>query len=304
MAFCIQCGHRNPDEERFCDQCGSPLVWGAEKASPSESSPSVQTCPGCGKRRSDGERFCTSCGHRFGATPPAAPAESVASPAGVPKITMTSQGAEPQKSDFGDGQKRKSTLLLGVGIAVGLVATGLAIYVIMSPAGSRPSPQPALASHASSEPSPPPAPSVPLPSAGPSASIDNPVVPKPTPPLAAEPTALPVVAEKQVNPAPSPAVTEPPPVPARQKPAPVKKKAAQPTSASSTAKKPVPPPEPPSQTAEKPVQTESKKKSFSCSDLPFGLLVACGLEGKDVIRKCAPDLKMWNHDIPGCNRQR
>ena len=302
MAFCIQCGHRNPDEGRFCDQCGNPLVWGADKASQPESPlPSVQICPGCGKRRSDGERFCTGCGHRFDA---AAPAESVASLPGGPKITMSPQGTEPQKSDLGDGRKRKSPLLLGAGIAVGLVASGLAIYVIMSPAGFNPSPQPALASHASSEPSPPPAPSAPLPTAAPSASINNPAVPQPDPPLATEPTALPVVAEKQLNPAPPAAVTEPPPAPARQKPAPVKKKPAPPTSASSTAKKPAPLPEPPSQTAEKPVQPASKKKSFSCSDLPFGLLVACGLEGKDVIRKCAPDLKMWNHDIPGCSRQR
>lgn len=44
-------------------------------------------------------------------------------------------------------------------------------------------------------------------------------------------------------------------------------------------------------------------RQFACSDLPFGLRVTCTLEGKDVIRKCAPDLKHWNNERPGCKRQ-
>lgn len=45
------------------------------------------------------------------------------------------------------------------------------------------------------------------------------------------------------------------------------------------------------------------QRSFACSELPFALRVTCTIEGKDVIRQCAPDLKNWNHDRPGCNRQ-
>lgn len=51
-----------------------------------------------------------------------------------------------------------------------------------------------------------------------------------------------------------------------------------------------------------PAKSESQR-SFACSELPFALRVTCTIEGKDVIRKCAPDLKNWNHDRPGCNRQ-
>jgi hypothetical protein len=47
----------------------------------------------------------------------------------------------------------------------------------------------------------------------------------------------------------------------------------------------------------------ASQRSFACSELPFALRVTCTIEGKDVIRKCAPDLKNWNNDRPGCNRQ-
>lgn len=45
------------------------------------------------------------------------------------------------------------------------------------------------------------------------------------------------------------------------------------------------------------------ERQFACSELPFALRVPCTIEGKDVIRKCAPDLKQWNHQRAGCNRQ-
>jgi len=38
--------------------------------------------------------------------------------------------------------------------------------------------------------------------------------------------------------------------------------------------------------------------------LPFFLQITCGVEGKEVVRRCAPDLKNWNHSIPGCDRQK
>jgi len=35
----------------------------------------------------------------------------------------------------------------------------------------------------------------------------------------------------------------------------------------------------------------------------LGLRVTCTVEGQAIIRKCAPDLRNWNHNLPGCNRQ-
>jgi class 3 adenylate cyclase len=57
---CPACQADNPPQNRFCDQCGSPLE---------------ATCPGCGAIVRPGARFCGACGHRLGesAAPPAAP---------------------------------------------------------------------------------------------------------------------------------------------------------------------------------------------------------------------------------------
>lgn len=52
-----------------------------------------------------------------------------------------------------------------------------------------------------------------------------------------------------------------------------------------------------------PSTASTTERQFACSDLPFTLRVSCTVEGKDVIRRCAPDLKQWNHQRPGCNRQ-
>ncbi len=275
MAFCIQCGHRNPDEGRFCDQCGNPLVWGADKASESQPPhPSAQACPVC-KKPSSSDKFCTSCGHRFGAVSAPVPVEPAMSPAVELRLNTSSEEVKPQKSGFGNGHKRKSHLVLGV--AVGLLVLGIGAYVIMSPSSSEPSPQPVLSIE--SQTAPPPAESKSAPE------------PLPVLPLATESSPSPVAGEKQVKPVqPTTASAVPRAAPVRPKPAPPVKEtpAAQPPASLPTAEKPVP---------------REVKKQFSCGDLPFGLLVACGLEGKDVIRKCAPDLKTWNHDIPGCNRQ-
>ena len=127
MAFCIQCGHRNPDDGRFCDQCGNPLVWGVDEASrPKRPPPPAQVCPAC-KKLSTSEKFCTNCGHQF----VAASMPAVA----VPK-KKTSPDAEPQGTGLKDGQKPKSRLVLGMGIVVVLVALGVAAYVIMNRSNS------------------------------------------------------------------------------------------------------------------------------------------------------------------------
>ena len=60
---CSACSTENPAEDRFCGQCGAPLL--AE-------------CPACGRPVRDGARFCGGCGHRL------APAETPPAPAARP----------------------------------------------------------------------------------------------------------------------------------------------------------------------------------------------------------------------------
>ncbi len=252
MAFCIQCGHRNPDEGRFCAQCGNPMVWGADITSQTQPPRlSVQTCPVC-KKPSTSDKLCTNCGYKIAAVPESDRVKQAMPPPVELRLNTSSEETEPQKSGLGYRWKRKSHLVLGV--AVGLVILGIAAYVITRPSGFEASPQPAL-------------------------------------PLASKSSPPPVAVEKQVKPVQhATASAAPPTAPARPKPAPPVKEtpAALPPASLPIAKKPA---------------LQEVKKQFSCGDLPFGLLVACGLEGKDVIRKCAPDLKDWNHAIPGCNRQ-
>ncbi|BAO84517.1 pyruvate/2-oxoglutarate dehydrogenase complex, dihydrolipoamide acyltransferase E2 component [Serpentinimonas maccroryi] len=59
---------------------------------------------------------------------------------------------------------------------------------------------------------------------------------------------------------------------------------------------PAPPPPPSPAAAAAPAP-------FTCEALPLGLRVTCTVEGQAIIRKCAPDLRNWNHNLPGCNRQ-
>jgi Double zinc ribbon/Adenylate and Guanylate cyclase catalytic domain len=60
---CSACSTENPAEDRFCGQCGTPLL--AE-------------CPACGRPVREDARFCGGCGHRL------APAEVPPAPAARP----------------------------------------------------------------------------------------------------------------------------------------------------------------------------------------------------------------------------
>ena len=287
MAFCIQCGHPNPEERRFCDQCGNPLIWGVDEASRPKISPSsAQVCPAC-KKSSTSNKFCTSCGHKLAAVSVPEPvlADPVVSPAVESPLNTSAQEAGPQEFGLEDGRKPKSRLVLGLGIAAGLVALGAAAYVIMSPSSSEPSPPPASAPSIESQP------------AAPHSESKSAPALLPALPLATESPPAPVAVEPKPNPAPPAAV------PAKPRTAPVRPKPVRqiPVPPVEEKKKPAPPP-PATSMEEKPALQKAQKQ-FSCGDLPFGLLIPCGVEGKDVIRKCAPDLKTWNHNIPGCNRQ-
>lgn len=59
---------------------------------------------------------------------------------------------------------------------------------------------------------------------------------------------------------------------------------------------------PPTKTPVEPASKIDSTGQFSCNDLPLVLAISCRVEGKDIIRKCAPDLRNWNNAIPGCNR--
>jgi pSer/pThr/pTyr-binding forkhead associated (FHA) protein len=41
MPFCTKCGHQNPDDARFCSQCGTPLQQAVQAESPSETTATI-----------------------------------------------------------------------------------------------------------------------------------------------------------------------------------------------------------------------------------------------------------------------
>ncbi len=53
MAACATCGAENPDEMRFCGDCGGALA---------------SSCPSCGGENPPGKRFCGHCGRALGGT--------------------------------------------------------------------------------------------------------------------------------------------------------------------------------------------------------------------------------------------
>ena len=47
---CPECRHENPDDAKFCNECGHKLEL---------------ACPECGKVNPLGSRFCNECGHNL-----------------------------------------------------------------------------------------------------------------------------------------------------------------------------------------------------------------------------------------------
>ena len=50
---CSDCGHKNPDGVKFCQECGAPLAAAGPKY-----------CVSCGAEQPPGSRFCGECGAR------------------------------------------------------------------------------------------------------------------------------------------------------------------------------------------------------------------------------------------------
>jgi predicted amidophosphoribosyltransferase len=51
MALCRQCGASVEAGDRFCEECGCPLL----------------SCPSCGEPVNAGKKFCRSCGYALSA---------------------------------------------------------------------------------------------------------------------------------------------------------------------------------------------------------------------------------------------
>lgn len=74
MLKCTSCGAENPDESRFCTECGTALA-----AVPGEAA----TCAGCGAPLPAGAKFCVACGRPAGGgMEPSCPACGTPVPAG------------------------------------------------------------------------------------------------------------------------------------------------------------------------------------------------------------------------------
>jgi len=101
MPFCPQCGIDNPDNARFCDQCGAALIPVASVAAqtpaspmaPAVAAPAVPSssgavvCPQCGATAIPGEAFCDNCG---------APLNAPVHPASPPALPSYNAGVPPQ----------------------------------------------------------------------------------------------------------------------------------------------------------------------------------------------------------------
>jgi hypothetical protein len=100
MPFCPQCGIDNPDNARFCDQCGAALIPVAAAAAQPPAPPMASAvaapavpsssgtvvCPQCGTTAIPGEAFCDNCGAPLNAPvhsagPPTVPAYNTGVPA-------------------------------------------------------------------------------------------------------------------------------------------------------------------------------------------------------------------------------
>ena len=88
VIFCPHCGQQNPQSNRFCGQCGSPLP---------------STCPACGAANPAGNRFCGTCGSALSAPSPSSIGASSSSQPSIP--------AGPAESTLVERERRLVTVL-------------------------------------------------------------------------------------------------------------------------------------------------------------------------------------------------
>ncbi|HXZ89108.1 MAG TPA: zinc-ribbon domain-containing protein, partial [Candidatus Binataceae bacterium] len=90
---CTNCSAENPEEAKFCSECGSPMA---------------AKCPRCGASVKAGAKFCNECGAALGGV--AAAGGQAAAPAaakrGEPREATATSAAAP-----GGGERRHLTVL-------------------------------------------------------------------------------------------------------------------------------------------------------------------------------------------------
>jgi ribosomal protein L40E len=83
ILHCDRCGGDNPNDARFCIDCGAPI--GAATTGPTTRLTGI-ICRSCNTNNPEHARFCVVCGRAFGAAAPPQP-RSAAPPAATPAPT-------------------------------------------------------------------------------------------------------------------------------------------------------------------------------------------------------------------------
>jgi ribosomal protein L40E len=98
---CPRCQAENPDNARFCEECGARLAL---------------TCPHCGAEVSPGKKFCRSCGGAVGGSQPHATLD-------LPRRTRVAGATQVAGATFTAGVR---TGILGT-VLLGLLAVSAGI---------------------------------------------------------------------------------------------------------------------------------------------------------------------------------
>jgi len=113
---CPQCQTGNPEDAKFCEQCGTQLLC---------------KCPGCGAEVSQTARFCKECGHSLAepatATPPLPSLEPISFAGGRYQV----------KEFIGEGGKKKVSIVKKGMYTASLGLPKLAVFVYNYNAGPR-----------------------------------------------------------------------------------------------------------------------------------------------------------------------
>lgn len=68
MKNCLNCGHENLADARFCEECGQPFKKEAEEKSIDAKGEGGDFCSNCGEAVSVDADFCPNCGHQLKTT--------------------------------------------------------------------------------------------------------------------------------------------------------------------------------------------------------------------------------------------
>ncbi len=89
---CPSCGHENPEDVKFCGECGTALKVDAN-------------CPRCGFTNPPGVKFCHECGQGLGEP---APPTRTPTPAPSPALPTSFAGGRYQVKRFlGEGGRKR-----------------------------------------------------------------------------------------------------------------------------------------------------------------------------------------------------